>query len=189
VISNMTSKFNPHPKFNPSIARPSTETQHDTHCEEDLLWLDDRFELLSAYLDGEVNAEECQQVEAWLETDAAARKLYEQMSNLHQNILSIPVPAPVDSARSLADGVFARLDRQRHRRNWRWGGAIAAGFVAVVSGITLTTRSYSPQMAQFPHAIEDAQPPVALDRNAENVWRSPSTQPETSIVSRALFVE
>jgi anti-sigma factor RsiW len=33
--------------------------------------LDERFELLSAYLDGEVTASERKQVEAWLATDRA----------------------------------------------------------------------------------------------------------------------
>lgn len=183
----MTSQFDPHPKFNPSIARPTREPWHDDEDEENLPWLDDRFELLSAYLDGEANAEERQQVEAWLATDTEAQKLYDRMSNLHRDFQALPIPTPTTSVQAIADGVFDRLDQQRQRRNLRWGGAIAAALIAVVSGTTLNTRSYTPQMAQSPQAV-DNEPQVAFDREAGHASVS-SHVPNTSIVSRALFVE
>lgn len=184
----MTSQFNPHPKFNPSIARPTREPWHDDEDEENLPGLDDRFELLSAYLDGEANAEERQQVEAWLATDTEAQKLYDRMSNLHRDFQALPMPTPTTSVRAIADGVFDRLDRQRQQRNLRWGGAIAAALIAVVSGTTLNTRSYSPQMAQSPQAMEN-EPQVAFDRDARQASVSSHMSKDTSIVSRALFVE
>jgi anti-sigma factor RsiW len=257
VISNMTSQFNPHPKFNLSIARPTGEPRHDAEGEENLPWLDDRFELLSAYLDGEVNDPERQQVEAWLATDTQFRQVYDRMSRLNQSISSIPVPAPaicaqslsdrifdVDrvellsayldgevndperqqveawlatdtqfrqvhdrmsrlnqsvqsipvpapalSARSLADKVFDRLDRQRQQRNLRWGGAIAAAFIAVVSGITLATRAYTPQMAKSSQEGKGGEPKIAFERDAGRASVSSNVRSGTSIVSRALFVE
>ncbi|RMG12737.1 MAG: hypothetical protein D6728_06160 [Cyanobacteria bacterium J055] len=148
----------------------------------------DRFELLSACLDGEVDGAERQQVEVWLATDAETRTLYHRMSSLHRDIQSIPVPVAA-SAQQLADGVFSRIDRQRRRRNLRWGGAVAAAFVAVVSGMTLANRSFSPQMAQSPQEGDGADPTVALNRDGTPAAVSPNAPSEPSIVSRALFVE
>ncbi|MGB7059492.1 MAG: hypothetical protein WBD58_17450 [Geitlerinemataceae cyanobacterium] len=156
----------------------------------------DRFELLSAYLDGEVNAEVRQQVETWLATDTEFRQLHDRMSGLNHSIQSLPVPTPAISASSLADSVFDRLDLQRRRRNLRIGGAIAAAFVAVVSGMTLSHRSYTHQMAQSPQQSNGVETETALEGDAQpaaessNVRSVASNLPsEPSIVSRALFVE
>jgi anti-sigma factor RsiW len=253
----MTSQFNPHPKFNLSIARPTGEPQHDAEGEENLAELDDRFVLLSAYLDGEVssqerqqvevllatdpqfqqlhdrmsrlnqsmpsipvpaptlcaqslantaidrdrfvllssyldgevNSQERQQVEIWLATDPETQTQYDRMLELHQSLQSIPVPAPALCAQSLADGVFDRLEHQRRRRNLRWGTAVAAAFVAVVSGVTLTSRSYTHQMAQSPQKSHSIEPKIALDQDAGKVSVSSNVRSEPSIVSRSLFVE
>lgn len=148
----------------------------------------DRFELLSAYFDGEVDGAECQQVETWLATDAETRTLYDRISSLHRGIQSIPVPAAA-SAQQLADGVFSRIDRQRRYRNLRWGGAVAAAFVAVVSGMTLSSRSFSPQMAQSRQERDGTDPTIALNRDGAPAAISANAPSEPSIVSRALFVE
>lgn len=42
----------------------------------------DRFELLNAYLDGEVTAAERRQIEDWLTTDSAAQCLYSRALEL-----------------------------------------------------------------------------------------------------------
>jgi hypothetical protein len=44
----------------------------------------DRFELLSAYLDGEVTATERKQVEEWLANDASVQCLYARLSQCPQ---------------------------------------------------------------------------------------------------------
>lgn len=44
----------------------------------------DRFELLNAYLDGEVTAAERRQIEDWLTTDSAAQGLYSRALELRQ---------------------------------------------------------------------------------------------------------
>jgi Putative zinc-finger len=46
----------------------------------------DRFELLSAYLDGEVTAPERRQVEAWLKSDPKMQALYARMLKMQQGV-------------------------------------------------------------------------------------------------------
>lgn len=186
----MTSQFNPHPQFDPSMARtPRKPWLDDERSEDDFPELDDRFELLSAYLDGEATVEERQQVEAWLATDAEARLIYERMSNLNDEFQSLPMPAPSTCAKAIAQGVFDRLDAQRQRRNVRWGGAVAAALIAVVSGMTLNNRFDRPQMAESPQQTENHRPQVALKNDARQASLSSSVAADPSLVSRALFVE
>ena len=85
----------------------------------------DCFELLSAYLDGEVTATERRQVEEWLSTDVSIKCLYKRLLNLRQGLQSIPVPTTSQSSETTINQVLARVDR-RYRLNWTLGGAVAA---------------------------------------------------------------
>lgn len=74
----------------------------------------DRFEMISAYLDGEGSSEERRQVECWLQSDTTVQQLYARLMRLRQGIQSIPVP--VSSAATVEqtiDQVFARLDAEQ----------------------------------------------------------------------------
>ena len=51
-----------------------------------------RFELVSAYLDDEVTAEERQLVAQWIRDDAEVRQTYQQLLMLRQAIRTAPVP-------------------------------------------------------------------------------------------------
>jgi anti-sigma factor RsiW len=97
--------------------------------------LDERFELLSAYLDGEVTASERKQVEAWIATDRAFQQQYRQMQSIQHAMPRISVPSS-QSTTALADGVFGQIDRNRNRKlSWIGGGAIAATVLAAVTGL------------------------------------------------------
>ncbi len=107
----------------------------------------DRFEMLSAYLDGEVTAAERRQVEDWLTNDPATKALYSRLLGMQHSFQSMPVPASEQSAQELAAKVLQRVER-KPKRMIVWGGcAIAALFVAVVSGIG-GDRQFAPQFAQ-----------------------------------------
>jgi anti-sigma factor RsiW len=100
---------------------------------ESLLPTRDRFELLSAYMDGEVTAAERQQVEDWLVNDPSMQALHGRLLALRDGFQSMPVPTSAQSTQQTIDGVFARLDR-RPKRRLVWGGAaLAAGLVGAVS--------------------------------------------------------
>ncbi|MBE9077594.1 zf-HC2 domain-containing protein [Romeria aff. gracilis LEGE 07310] len=54
----------------------------------------DQFELLSAYLDGEVSVEESQRVSEWLSSDVAAQQLYQQQLMLRRGLRALTVAQP-----------------------------------------------------------------------------------------------
>jgi anti-sigma factor RsiW len=99
--------------------------------------LGERFELLSAYLDGEATASERQQVQTWLATDPAFAKQYRQMQRMQQAISAIPVPSRDRSATQLADAVFTKIESRRTRNKMRWigGGAIVATLMTALAGL------------------------------------------------------
>lgn len=128
----------------------------------------DRFELLSAYLDGEVTAAERRQVEYWLEHDPSAQSLYHRLLRLRQGMRGLWVPEveqqPVEQT---VQQVMTRLER-KPKRAFAWGGAaIAAMFLAAMSPI-LFADSQSPgqQLAKNPGGTElpDEGLMIALDR-------------------------
>lgn len=109
----------------------------------------DRFELLSAYMDGEVTADERRQVEDWLSNDPTVQRLYERLLKLRQSFQAMPVPISDEcSVERTVDSVLARVDR-RPRRALVWGGiAIAAVVIGAVSSVFLGDRAPVPQLAQ-----------------------------------------
>jgi anti-sigma factor RsiW len=130
----------------------------------------DRFELLSAYLDGEVTADERRQVEAWLETDPQIQRLHARLLKLRHGLQVLPVPASNQPVEQVANQVITRIER-RPKRTAAWGGmAIAALFVGALLGNLPDTR-LSPLMVQTPALDQPASSTVpneglmiALDR-------------------------
>lgn len=150
--------------------------------------LDERFELLSAYLDGEVTACERQQVEAWLATDRAFQQQYRQMQNIHVAFPRMTVPSS-QSAEALAEGVFAQIDRNRNRKFfWIGGGAIAATLLAAVTGLGGLFGDRSPQLQFAAHkantpaplmvALND--PILAMPAKEDRLIELPMSSPEVN---------
>ncbi|MGG6264707.1 anti-sigma factor family protein [Leptolyngbya sp. AN03gr2] len=143
----------------------------------------DRFELLSAYLDGEVTASERKQVEEWLSTDASVQQLHARLLKLRHAFRSLPAPAPVQSVERTVDQVLAKVDR-RPKFRLVWGGAAIAA--AVLGAVSLFSVR-QPQMAQVeptkqPTVQANEQPVVtddlmvALDRPVVSI-KVANTQP------------
>jgi anti-sigma factor RsiW len=151
--------------------------------------LDERFELLSAYLDGEVTASERQQVEAWLANDVAFQHQYRQMQQIHQAFphqMSVPSS---QSAQALSAGVFGKIDSQRSRKlAWIGGGTIAATLVAALTGLSGLFSGNSPQIqfaankaktpAPLMLALND--PILAMPTKGEQVIELPMSSPEVN---------
>ena len=136
---------------------------------------EERFELLSAYMDGEVTARERQQVQQWLDTDPEFHKLYTQMLGLSRGMKTLPIPQTEQSTQALSKGVFQRLDRDRSIRRIFivTGGAFAALFVGTISGMLSGNNSFVPQMAT--NQLQEQEPlmiainePVVLLPQAES---------------------
>jgi anti-sigma factor RsiW len=109
----------------------------------------EKFELLSAYLDGEVSATERKQVEAWLDHDPQLRQTYQRLLTLQNGLKAMPIAAPSIQPEQLAQNVLKRVDRSR--RLWVWGGIGTAAAVVVgsLSGL-LTGQSWDMKTAQHP---------------------------------------
>jgi anti-sigma factor RsiW len=110
----------------------------------------DRFELISAYLDGEVSPTERKQVQQWLDHDPEIQQLHSRLLRLRQGFQSLPIPPLSQSPEALATAVFQKIDQRRVRRFWILGtGAIAAIFVGAVVYI-LPNSNPIPRFAENP---------------------------------------
>ncbi|HEY9827037.1 MAG TPA: zf-HC2 domain-containing protein [Stenomitos sp.] len=119
----------------------------------------ERFELLSAYLDGEVSATERKQVEEWLASDVQFQQTYRKMLALQQGVRSLPTPSTSVASDVLAQKVLSRVERQP--RLWLWGGlgAATALVVGTLSGLLTGNQNGMLQVAQSPSPA--AQPHIS----------------------------
>jgi len=140
----------------------------------------DRFELLSAYLDGETTAAERQQVQQWLDTDPEMQCLYRRLLALRRLMQAAPTPAPARSPEELIAGVFAAVERRQHRRRWVWGGSAIAALVAGAAALVLPGNlGLAPRLAESPSAEPQSQPSaIALNKPVVEIPELPAS-PET----------
>lgn len=149
----------------------------DTSKEMDSLQRD-RFELLSAFIDGEVTAAERKQVQHLLATDPQMQQLHARLMTLRQGMQKLPVPALQTNPQETAKQVFARIDRRRIRKTIAWGGAaIAAVFVGGLSGIFPgsqlgTNFAQSPQQEAAPEPLR-----IALNKPIIEITKAPVAAP------------
>lgn len=122
----------------------------------------ERFELLSAYLDGEVTAKERRQVQQLLDTDPQFNQLYVQLSRLQREILTIPFPKSPVSPQRLSERVFEKVDRQNQtQRLIPWGGVVIATVVmGIIYNFYIEKQSLSPNIAD----VEAESLTIALNR-------------------------
>ena len=136
----------------------------------------DRFELISAYLDGELSPTEKTQVQTWLDRDPELKAVYTSMLTLQGQMQNLPAPPSTSSAEEIAAKVFQSVDRrQRQRRLLMVGSAIAASVLAGVGGLIPGIGSNSLKMAS-PN-LQENQPDtvmlaVALNKPAINIPKS-----------------
>lgn len=113
----------------------------------------DRCELLSAYLDGEVTADERRQVETWLTTDPAMKQLHARLLKLRQDMQLMPVPPCKErQTEETIERVFERLDRRPRRWAMAGGMAIAAMFVGAITSVL------SPDLGSPTHQLATTTP-------------------------------
>ncbi|MBZ8181592.1 Fis family transcriptional regulator [Oscillatoria salina IIICB1] len=145
----------------------------------------DRFELLSAFLDGEVTATERKQVLEWLDHDPKAQQLYSRLLKIRHGIQTLPVPKATQATEEINRQVFRKIDRRHWQKIACWGGgAIAALFVGAVSGVLPGAYSPLPRLAQSPEVETTAEPlMVAINQPAVEIPKAAVSVPEKSIQS------
>jgi anti-sigma factor RsiW len=150
----------------------------------------DRFELLSAYIDGEVTAAERKQVEEWLAHDATMQRLHSQLLKLHHSFQALPVPATETSVERTVEQVLARVDR-KPRATLFWGGAaIAALFIGGLTTLVSGDRGLIPSLAtrssdaptEAPLSAPATSEPllVALDRPLVTIPKTAVAEPNAA---------
>jgi anti-sigma factor RsiW len=167
----MTSNFDARKQSKQATAREMDSLQRD------------RFELLSAYIDGEVTAAERAQVQQLLATDADMQRLHARLLKLRRELQKLPVPSAESTAQEMAQQVFSRIDRRRTRQRVVWGGAaIAAVFVSALSGILPVNRSLMPQVAQSLKQEVAAEPlMIAVNRPLIEIPKAPVASSEDAL--------
>jgi anti-sigma factor RsiW len=109
----------------------------------------EHFELLSAYLDGELSLEETTKVESLLANNQDLQQKYQQLLKLRQTLQQLPSLSTSVSFEQLSQGVFTKVTKQRQGKRWLWGGsAIAALSVTALSGLFTPNSNIIPQLAQ-----------------------------------------
>jgi len=126
----------------------------------------DRFELLSAYIDGEATTAERKQVEAWLATDPDFNHCYQQLLQMQRGFQSLPIPdsAPVEET---IKGVMARVERKPKLAVWATVGTVAAVAIAALTGLFSGSESLVPQTAQSPGSHDSTT--VAINTSTDNL--------------------
>jgi len=122
---------------------------------------DERFQLLSAYIDGEVSEAEEQLVETWLSDDPNFRLIYQQQLKLRQLLIDLPAPIPVNSSARvetdrMVNRVMAEIERRSQRRKWKLAGlGISVAAIVGVFGSMFTFNS-SPQFSPVANSVKPA---------------------------------
>ena len=127
----------------------------------------DRFELLSAYIDGEVTVSERRQVEQWLETDQNMRCLYSRLLKLRQGLRTMAVPASETSVEQTIESVYRKANR-RPKVIAAWvGSALALLSVSFFSSdLNLRFANTLPDKAESStEVLEDSSPALEMDVN------------------------
>ncbi|MEM9137911.1 MAG: hypothetical protein AAGB01_11265 [Cyanobacteria bacterium P01_F01_bin.42] len=127
---------------------------------------DDRLELLSAYMDNELPANERKMVESWLESDPEVKQQYRSLLTLSHSFQAMPMPQSSASADEMLNAVFAEVDRKP--RFLKLAGVATAVVAAVGAlGAFLGGADFSPQVAST--EVETASQP---SRDAQPINRT-----------------
>jgi anti-sigma factor RsiW len=137
----------------------------------------DSFELLSAYLDGELSPKERHQVQTWIDQDPQTKAIYLKLLTLQSQMQALEAPPSQRTVGEMTEQVFQALDLRRSRRRLVLGGsAIAISCLATITGLILGIMSPGLKVAQSPNSGENLSDnvmlAVALNKPAINIPKS-----------------
>ena len=136
-----------------------------------------RFELLSAYLDGEVTPDEYHMVKSWLTDDPGVQCLYQRLLSLRRGLQTLPTPPVTVPVEQTVESVMIRLSQRFRLTMLAGAGTAAALLLAGLSGLfegqigfleLARNRQLSPEsdvleIALDQPAIEIPQAPMEFD--------------------------
>lgn len=145
----------------------------------------DRFELLSAYLDGEVTPAERQLVNAWLTQDPTAKCLYNRLLQLRQGFKSCPPDSLSLPPDETVESVFKGLNKRFQKTCMAGVGVVAIGMLGLLSGVFGPRHAPMQWASSSSEAIADADVlQVALDKPAFPIPQDSNTTTELPTVDR-----
>ena len=112
----------------------------------------DRFELLNAYLDGEVTADERRQIENWLATDSQVQCLYARTLKLRQKWQMMSPLAQQPTASEIKQTFVCRKTKPKKAVLWETI-LLTAVVLTASSGILPERQSSVLPIAQDPHLM------------------------------------
>lgn len=124
----------------------------------------DRFELLSAYLDGEVTPEERRLVQTWLHNDPTAKCLYNRLMALRYGLREDTCTTSCDPEVTLS-GVFQCLNRRLRMVTMAGAGVAIVGILNLLSG-TVGSGPARWSIAQGPNTVSGDTLHIAIDEPA-----------------------
>lgn len=111
------------------------------------------FELISAYLDGELSPTEKVQVQGWIDSDPELKAVYTRMLTVQGQMQNLKIPEGDRSVAEITANVFQSVDRRRRQRRLSIGAsAIAASLVAGIIGSFSGFGSGSLRIARSPNS-------------------------------------
>jgi hypothetical protein len=113
-------------------------TPHSPQGPDDRRSSNERFELLSAYMDGEVTAEERRLVESWLATEPQVQQMHQRLLSLKSGFSQLPTPETSRPIQQTIDQVFEKVER-RSRLRVLIGGTVAAAAALVATLVGINT--------------------------------------------------
>lgn len=131
----------------------------------------DRFELLSAYLDGEVSPDERRLVATWLDEDPEAQCLYRRLLQLRQGFQRLNSKSQVDyHSCDAADQIMRKLNRRLRMTCMAGMTAAAVAVISVFSGALNPLERFGGATMSASGSSEDSleialdQPPIAIPK-------------------------
>jgi hypothetical protein len=141
----------------------------DQQCHDIDVIKRDRFELLSAYLDGEVTPDERQMVLEWMHSDPNAKCLYNRLLHLRQGLREAN-HSPCGDADAVVAQVFHSLNRRMQLMGMAGLGVVVVGVLSVLSGSMGNTQSiWRLASGTQPEYLE-----IALDQPAFPIPKAPT---------------
>lgn len=127
----------------------------------------ERFELLSAYLDGEVTTEERYQIQEWIDNDYEFKQNYLKLLRLQQEIPQIPTPTPSISADKISQRVFQQINQEKQRLRFLFlgGMTVAAIGIAAISSVFMgNANPFQPSIQTASLEVESEPLMIALNK-------------------------
>ena len=130
--------------------KPNFDEFEQCHADSSNPREQERYQLLSAYLDGEVTVDERRQVQEWLDSDVTFQQQYMKFLHLKQAIPRIPIPQGEISPEEFSLRVFAKIDRQRIRRLVLCGGLVLTAVATSLFSSLFLGKNTTLQRAKAP---------------------------------------